>query len=195
MAANLLQRSPCITDNVPSSTSNSQPPHRQLDTPVTGAGEGWLYFNAEPYPQLLGRNDGKTSIVYCCTSQIDALIPPLSDSWYDVCVSSPIFDGLTFTWPTLNQTAGDLHVPDLLTSWTHSTDGFNWTFNCRQGVTWQDGAPFTADDVVFSLWALMNPATGSQFVGYYQSVFGDNVVFTYSNGTSVNLEPEPDSAP
>jgi len=158
-----------------------------LGTPVTGAGEGWLYFNAVPYPQLLGRNDGKTTIVYCCTSSIDALIPPLSDSWYDVCVSSPIFDGLTATWPTLNQAAGDLAVPDLLTSWSHSSDNFNWTLNCRQGVTWQDGQPFTANDVVYSLWALMNSATGSQFVGYYQSVFGDNVKFTYSNGTSVQL--------
>ncbi len=33
----------------------------------------------------------------------------------------------------------------------------------------------------------MNTDTGSQFVGYYQSVFGDNVKFTYSNGTSVQL--------
>ena len=73
----------------------------------------------------------------------------------------------------------------MLTSWSHSADGFTWTFNCRQGVTWQDGAPFTADDVLFSLWAYMNPDTGSQFVGFYQSAFGDNVKFTYSNGTSV----------
>ena len=31
----------------------------------------------------------------------------------------------------------------------------------------------------------MNPATGSQFAGYYQSVYGDNVKFTYSDGTTV----------
>ena len=74
-----------------------------------------------------------------------------------------------------------------MTSWSHSSDGFTWTFDCRQNVTWQDGTPFTADDVLFSLWALMNPATGSQFAGYYQSVYGDNVKFTYSDGTSVNL--------
>ena len=157
-----------------------------LYTPVTGGGEGWLYFNAQPYPQLLTRDDGKTSITYCSTGSIDALNPPESDSWYDVIVAAPIFDGLAETWPTLNGLS-DLQTPALLTSWSHSTDGFTWTFNCRQGVTWQDGAPFTADDVLYSLWALMNPDTGSQFAGYYQSVYGDNVKFTYSDGTSVTL--------
>ena len=163
-------------------------PHIQnLYTPVTGAGEGWLYFNAQPYPQLLKRDDGKTQVVYCSTGSIDALNPPESDSWYDVIVDTPIFDSLAETWPTLNATAGDLHVPALLTSWSHSADSFTWTFNCRQGVQWQDGAKFTADDVVFSLWALMNADTGSQFVGYYQSVFGNNVKFTFADGTSKTI--------
>ena len=157
-----------------------------LYTPATGAGEGWLYFNAQPYPQLLTRSDGKTSITYCATSSIDSLNPPESNSWYDTIVYTPIFDGLAEAWPTLNG-LGDLETPALLTSWSHSSDGFTWTFNCRQGVTWQDGQPFTADDVVFSLWALMNADTGSQFVGYYQSVYGDNVKLKYSDGSSVNL--------
>jgi ABC-type transport system substrate-binding protein len=37
------------------------------------------------------------------------------------------------------------------------------------------------------MWALMNGETGSQFTGYYQSVYGDNCVFKYSNGTSITL--------
>jgi ABC-type transport system substrate-binding protein len=157
-----------------------------LYTPATGGGEGWLYFNAQPYPQLLTRSDGKTSITYCSTSSIDALNPPESNSWYDTIVYVPIFDGLAEVWPTMNGLS-DLETPALLASWSHSTDGFTWTFNCRQNATWQDGQPFTADDVVYSLWALMNSETGSQFVGYYQSVYGDNVKFTYSDGKSVTL--------
>lgn len=156
-----------------------------LYTPPTG-GEGWLYFNVQPYPQLLTRSDGKTSITYCSTGEITDLNPPESNSWYDTIIWNPIFDGLTENWPTLSGLS-DEEVPALLTSWSHSSDGFTWTFNCRQGVTWQDGEPFTADDVLFSLWALMNPDTASQFVGYYQSVYGDNVKFTYSDGTSVTL--------
>jgi ABC-type transport system substrate-binding protein len=156
-----------------------------LYTPPTG-GEGWLYFNAQPYPQLLTRSDGKTSIVYCATGEIDALNPPESNSWYDVIVTAQIFNGLAEPWPTLSGLS-DLETPSLLSSWSHSADGFTWTFNCRQGVTWHDGAEFTADDVLFSMWALMNGETGSQFTGYYQSVYGDKCEFTYSNGTSVTL--------
>jgi peptide/nickel transport system substrate-binding protein len=40
--------------------------------------------------------------------------------------------------------------PDLAESWTTSPDGLEWTFKLRQGVTWQDGEPFTSADVVFT---------------------------------------------
>ena len=39
-------------------------------------------------------------------------------------------------------------VPDLAESWTISPDGLTYTFKLRPGVTWQDGQPFTAKDVV-----------------------------------------------
>lgn len=157
-----------------------------LYTPATGAGEGWLYFNAQPYPQLITRSDGKTALTYCSTGEIDALLPPISNSWYDVIIYTPIYSGLAEVWPTINGLS-DLQVPALLTSWSHSADGFSWTFNCRQGVTWHDGKAFSADDVVYSLWALMNPDTGSQFAGYFQSVYGDKCTFTFSDGTSATL--------
>ena len=83
-----------------------------LYTPATGGGEGWLYFNAQPYPQLLTRSDGKTSITYCATSSIDALNPPESNSWYDTIVTTPIFDGLAEAWPTMNGLS-DLETPAL----------------------------------------------------------------------------------
>ncbi len=41
-------------------------------------------------------------------------------------------------------------VPDLATSWT-SDGGTRWRFALRQGVTFHDGTPFTAEDVVYSL--------------------------------------------
>ena len=40
--------------------------------------------------------------------------------------------------------------PALATSWEAAPDGLSWTFNLRKGVTWQDGEPFTADDVAFT---------------------------------------------
>ncbi len=40
--------------------------------------------------------------------------------------------------------------PSLAESWTISDDGLTYTFNLHEGVTWHDGEPFTAADVVFS---------------------------------------------
>jgi peptide/nickel transport system substrate-binding protein len=156
-----------------------------LYTPKTG-GEGWLYFNAQPYPQLLTRSDGGTQIVYCSTGEITSLNPPESNSWYDTIINGVIYSGLVQPWPTLSGLS-DLQTPELLTSWSHNTDGTSWTFNCRQNVTWHDGAEFSADDVVFSMWALMGGVPDSQFAGYYQSVYGDKCTFKYSDGTSVTL--------
>ncbi len=146
----------------------------------TAGGDGWLYFNVQPNPEML---TGKTSVVYASTGEIDSLIPPLSNSWYDTIIIATIFNGLAQIEPDLS----DLSIPALLTDWTPSENGFRWTWTCRSGVKWHDGADFSADDVVFSLWALMNHETGSQFVGYYRSVYGDNVKFTFENGSSATL--------
>ncbi len=40
--------------------------------------------------------------------------------------------------------------PALATSW-EQTSPTVWRFHLRPGVKWQDGSPFTADDVVFTL--------------------------------------------
>jgi len=41
-------------------------------------------------------------------------------------------------------------VPGLATSWDITDDGRVYTFYLRQGVTWHDGTPFTAADVIFT---------------------------------------------
>jgi peptide/nickel transport system substrate-binding protein len=48
-------------------------------------------------------------------------------------------------------------VPRLATSWDVAPDGLTYTFHLRQGVTWQDGQPFTADDVKFTYESFVNP--------------------------------------
>jgi peptide/nickel transport system substrate-binding protein len=54
-------------------------------------------------------------------------------------------------------------VPDLATEWAVSDDGLTWTFTLREGVTWHDGEPFTAEDVKFTVDNILNPDVNAQF--------------------------------
>jgi len=47
--------------------------------------------------------------------------------------------------------------PVLATSWSSDSTGKVWTFKLRPGVTFNDGSPFTADDVVATFERLVNP--------------------------------------
>ena len=73
-----------------------------------------------------------------------------------------LMQGLNQNGPT-NMIAGNIYEsllrfspelepqPSLAKSWEVSEDGLTYTFTLREGVTWHDGEPFTADDVVFTL--------------------------------------------
>jgi peptide/nickel transport system substrate-binding protein len=47
--------------------------------------------------------------------------------------------------------AAEPFTPVLATSWETSEDGLTWTFHLREGVTFHDGEPLTADAVVASI--------------------------------------------
>jgi peptide/nickel transport system substrate-binding protein len=57
--------------------------------------------------------------------------------------------------------------PELATSWKISQQGRAISFQLRRGVTFSDGTPFTAEDVAYTIRALMDPAlhspTGDSF--------------------------------
>ncbi|MBI2062078.1 MAG: hypothetical protein HYT64_00030 [Candidatus Yanofskybacteria bacterium] len=52
-------------------------------------------------------------------------------------------------------------VPDLAKSYEISSDGLNYTIYLKENAKWQDGAPVTADDVVFTVQTAQNPDYGS----------------------------------
>jgi peptide/nickel transport system substrate-binding protein len=54
-------------------------------------------------------------------------------------------------------------MPGLADSWDIAADGKTYTFHLRSGVTWHDGAPFTADDVILSFDAQSSPETGTLY--------------------------------
>ena len=62
----------------------------------------------------------------------------------DEVVYANVFEGLT-------RFAEDGSIePALAESWVVAPDGLSWNFTLRDGVTFHDGTPFTAEDVVFS---------------------------------------------
>jgi peptide/nickel transport system substrate-binding protein len=63
-----------------------------------------------------------------------------------------LFDGLVFV-----DQQNKLR-PRLATEWAPSRDAMLWRVKLRQGVTWHDGKPFTADDVLYTMRLWTNPA-------------------------------------
>ena len=51
--------------------------------------------------------------------------------------------------------------PDLAASWSSTPDLLEWTFVLRKGVTFHDGSAFTANDVVATFEAILDPKTAS----------------------------------
>lgn len=65
--------------------------------------------------------------------------------------SAPVLGFLNNVYEGLVRRGKDMSVePALATSWEPIGDGEGWRFNLRQGVTFQDGSEFNADDVIFS---------------------------------------------
>jgi peptide/nickel transport system substrate-binding protein len=66
-------------------------------------------------------------------------------------------------WNGLTKTdeSGEV-VPDLAESWEASDDQLTWTFKLREGVTFNDGSAFDADDVVATFDYYLDPATTTQ---------------------------------
>lgn len=100
-------------------------PVRAQGTPVRG---GTLRFLVDPEPT--------------------GLVPLADTTGANVMVSGKITEGLYGYNP-------DFSIrPQLALSHTITPDGKEITFQLRPNVTWHDGQPFTADDVVFSLMTL-----------------------------------------
>jgi peptide/nickel transport system substrate-binding protein len=59
--------------------------------------------------------------------------------------------------------------PTLATEWD-SPDGKVWTFTLREGVTFHNGEPFTADDVVYTMDRLRSKELGSPMADVYANV-------------------------
>ncbi|MBO0678329.1 ABC transporter substrate-binding protein [Mycolicibacterium sp. S2-37] len=84
------------------------------------------------------------NLIAAIAGEPDQLDPHKTSAYFSFEVLENIFD-------TLVEPDADLEMrPALAESWEVSPDQRQWTFHLRRGVSFHDGSPFTADDVVFS---------------------------------------------
>ncbi len=103
---------------------------------------------------------------------------PHAYSWGAV-IASQVVEYLTLT--------DDHNVthPWLLKGWDVSEDLKTWTLNIRPDLKWHNGQDFTADDVVWNLNNLVDPAVGSSFVGLVKGY----LMKEEDGGTDANGKP------
>jgi len=82
----------------------------------------------------------------------------------DTAVSRLVFAGL------LRYNSHNNLVGDLATGYTVDKTGKHYVAHLRTGLTWQDGRPLTAKDVVFTYHLIQNPDVGSPLMQSWQNI-------------------------
>ena len=73
--------------------------------------------------------------------------------------------------------------PMLATSWSHNGNGSIWTFNLRPGVTFHNGSPMTAADVVYTFQQLSDPKNASNALSAFVGVLTPSGVQMVNSST------------
>jgi peptide/nickel transport system substrate-binding protein len=114
------------------------------------------------------------TFVEASIGDISALIPNITTDAPSHDVGGMIYDQLirpdkNITW-----------MPAMAESWQFSPDCMSLTFKLRKDVKWHDGHPFTADDVVFTWQALVNPKTPAPFKEKFLQIKAVEVLDPYT---------------
>jgi peptide/nickel transport system substrate-binding protein len=120
------------------------------------------------------------TLVAAISAEPDQLDPHVTSAYVSFQVLENVFDTLVEPDENLEM------VPALAESWEISDDGLTYTFDLRDGVTWHDGTPLTANDVVYSYGRIRDSASNGWRFGTLTDVTApddDTVVFTLSAPT------------
>jgi peptide/nickel transport system substrate-binding protein len=144
-AAQTLETATPTAESAPTAEPTAAPTLAPADTQASApAAQQATPVPAQPVQPVL---------VEALVGQISKLNPLLATyNPVDRDITSLIYEGLTTT-----NDYGEI-VPDLAASWTVSDDGLVYLVDLRTDILWQDGIPFTAEDVVFTVSLLSDPA-------------------------------------
>ena len=67
------------------------------------------------------------------------------------------------------------YVPDLAERFEISADQKTYTFYLRQGIKWHDGVDFSADDILFTIATIQNPAVKSPLRDIWRNVKAEKI--------------------
>ncbi len=95
-------------------------------------------------------------------------INPAMDEHCEIVVL--LFDGLT------DHDGDNNIIPRLAKSWEYDEATMTYTFHLEENVRWHDGEPFTAEDVKFTIEAIMDPENGSENAPNYEDVESITVI-------------------
>ena len=91
-----------------------------------------------------GASGGHLKAGWAGVGEIRTLDPAQINQVLEFQIASNVLSGLTHINPKL------VAEGDLAEDWTVTDDGLHYTFKLRQGVTFHNGDPFTADDVLYT---------------------------------------------
>lgn len=95
--------------------------------------------------------------------------PVLAVSESDKDLTNLVFSGL------MRLDENSKPVPDLAESFSVSDDGLTYTFILKQGVTFHDGKPLTADDIIFTIEKISNPSIKSPKRANWEGVIVEKI--------------------
>jgi peptide/nickel transport system substrate-binding protein len=110
---------------------------------------------------------GKLTVGMISGGSAETLNPGLSITWTDILRNFQLYDFLF--QPAPGKQFPELE-PRLATAAEPNHDASSWVFKLRPGVTWHDGKPFTADDV---LWSVQSWSKPTNYANYFLTQFID----------------------
>jgi peptide/nickel transport system substrate-binding protein len=99
------------------------------------------------------------------------LDPQLVDSGFERAVNDNIYETLLTRGPV-----GELSVDGLAADMPEQVKPNMWEFTLRDGIKWQNGDSFTANDVVASVERIIDPDFGSEQGSFFATITGARAV-------------------